>query len=89
MFKNKYLKYKSKYLNLKMKIQQGGNYGYVLDNKDIYQFKNVDLRDTLNYPAMDALLNGTMPQQDVNKHLLTAIITVDNRIQQRINQSKA
>tara|TARA_B100000768_G_scaffold181891_1_gene207195 strand:- start:3827 stop:4000 length:174 start_codon:yes stop_codon:yes gene_type:complete len=46
------------------------------------------LRDTLNEPAMKALLDSSMPQQDVNKHLLTAILTVDNRIQYRINQSK-
>ena len=51
-------------------------------------FKNVDLRDTLNEPAMKALLDSSMPQQDVNKHLLTAILTVDNRIQDRIDQSK-
>ena len=88
LYKDKYLKYKNKYLNLKKKLQQGGDYGYVLDNQDITQFKNVDLRDTLNEPAMKALLDGSMPQQDVNKHLLTAIITVDNRIQYRVDQSK-
>ena len=51
-------------------------------------FKNVDLRDTLNEPAMKALLDSSMPQQDVNKHLLTAILTGDNRLQDRIDQSK-
>ena len=83
-YKNKYLKYKNKYLTLK-KLQNGGSYGYVMgpENKDILDFKNVDLRDTLNQPALKALLDGSMPQPDVNKHLLTATVTIFNRIRER------
>ena len=88
MYKAKYVKYKIKYLNLRQKMQKGGHYGYVLSNPNFLIFKNVDLRDTLNDPAMKAILDNTMPQAEVNKHLLTAIITVDNRIQYRINNSE-
>ena len=78
MFQNKYLKYKNKYLNLKMKIQFGQ--GYILDNQDIRKFTNIDLRDTLNIPSVEEILNGTMSQANINKHLLTAIVTVNNKI---------
>jgi Trp operon repressor len=83
-YKNKYLKYKNKYLTLK-KLQNGGSYGYVMDSeiKDISKFENVDLRDTLNQPALKALLDGSMPQPDVNKHLLTATVTIFNRIKEK------
>ena len=83
-YKNKYLKYKNKYLTLK-KLQNGGSYGYVMDSeiKDISQFENVDLRDTLNELALAALLDGSMPQPDVNKHLLTATVTIFNRIKEK------
>ena len=83
-YKNKYLKYKNKYLTLKQ-LQNGGSYGYVMgpEIKDITEFKNVDVRDTLNEPAIAALLNGTMPQLDVNKHLLTATVTIFNRIKEK------
>lgn len=52
------------------------------ENKDITDFKNIDLRDTLNQPALKALLEGSMPQADVNKHLLTATVTIFNRIRE-------
>ena len=83
-YKNKYLKYKNKYLTLKQ-LQNGGSYGYVMgpENKDILDFKNIDLRDTLNESAVAALLNGSMPQPDVNKHLLTATVTIFNRIREK------
>jgi Trp operon repressor len=83
-YKNKYLKYKNKYLTLKQ-LQNGGSYGYVMgpEIKDITEFMNVDVRDTLNEPAIAALLNGTMPQLDVNKHLLTATVTIFNRIKEK------
>tara|TARA_B100001248_G_C27391832_1_gene462856 strand:- start:1503 stop:2213 length:711 start_codon:yes stop_codon:yes gene_type:complete len=85
-YKNKYLKYKNKYLTLK-KLQNGGSYGFVISSeiKDILDFKNTDLRDTLNQPAVAALLNGSMPQPDVNKHLLTATVTIFNRIREKRN----
>ena len=75
-FKDKYLKYKKKYLDLQSKSQKGG--GHVLINADIRQFENTDLRDTLNKESVSSILNNTMPQTDINKHLLTAIITVYN-----------
>ena len=83
-YKNKYLKYKNKYLTLK-KLQNGGSYGYVMDSNitDLSQFKNVDLRDTLNQPALKDLLDESMPQPDVNKHLLTATVTIFNRIKEK------
>ena len=84
MFQNKYLKYKNKYLNLKMKIQFGQ--GYILDNQDIRKFTNIDLRDTLNIPSVEEILNGTMSQANINKHLLTAIITVNNYIDNQRRQ---
>ena len=67
------------------KNQQG--YGYVMEEPDITKFKNVDLRDTLNEPSVQQILNNTMEQSNINKHLLTAIVTVDNRIQYKIKQS--
>ena len=69
---------KNKYLNLKTKIQIGK--GLVLDNSDIRKFTNIDLRDTLNIPSVEEILNGTMTKSNVNKHLLTAIVTVNNKI---------
>jgi hypothetical protein len=80
-FKDKYLKYKKKYLDLQSKSQKGG--GYVLENKDIRQFTNIDLRDTLNEESMSSILNNTMPQTDINKHLLTAIVTVYNLVNEK------
>ena len=84
MFQNKYLKYKNKYLNLKTKIQLGK--GFLLDNSDIRKFTNIDLRDTLNIPSVEEILNGTMSQANINKHLLTAIITVNNYIDNQRRQ---
>tara|TARA_A100001015_G_C14884515_1_gene669788 strand:+ start:820 stop:1080 length:261 start_codon:yes stop_codon:yes gene_type:complete len=84
MYKQKYLKYKKKYLDLKKSRHQKGG-GYVLDDPEINNFTNIDLRDTLNTPATQGILDGTMAQQDVNKHLLTAIVTVDNRLKNKIN----
>ena len=83
---NKYIKYKKKYLDLKNNIQNGS--GYVMENSDITKFKNVDLRDTLNEPSVQQILDNTIDQSSINKHLLTAIVTVDNRIQYKIDESK-
>jgi hypothetical protein len=80
-FKDKYLKYKKKYLDLQSKSQKGG--GYILENEDIRQFTNIDLRNTLNEESMSSILNNTMPQTDINKHLLTAIVTVYNLVNKK------
>ena len=61
------------------------SWGYVLTNNssDIRNFNNLDLFDTLNGPATRAILNESMPQQHINKHLLTAIITVNNKLKKQ------
>ena len=63
------------------------SWGYVLTNNssDIRNFNNLDLFDTLNQPATRAILNESMPQHHINKHLLTAIITVNNKLKNRKN----
>ncbi len=79
-FKEKYIKYKKKYRNLvKNKKQLGG--GYVLNSSSaISTFKNIDLFDTLNEDFAGGLLNNTLEQHEINKHLLTALYTLRNLV---------
>ena len=70
------MSYKDKYLNLKN--QQ--SLGYVLENSDIRNFNNMDLYDTFGSTEAEDILNNTMTQNDINKHLLTGILSVNNRI---------
>lgn len=70
------MSYKDKYLNLKN--QQG--LGYVLENNEIRKFNNMNLYKTLGSKEAYGILNNTMTQHNVNKHLLTGILTVNNRI---------
>ena len=55
--------------------------GYTLeDPTKPREFSNRDLWDTLNEPAVKAIYDGTMSQEDINKHLLTGILTVNCRV---------
>ena len=44
-------------------------------SSNIRTFNNVDIFDTLNEDFAEGLLNNTLEQHDINKHLLTAIYT--------------
>jgi hypothetical protein len=80
-YKSKYLKYKTKYENLKkmQNTQNGGS--YIMSNEDAENpsnFKNVDIFDTLPGVTVKKIFNNELPQEEVNKILVTAILTASN-----------
>lgn len=79
-YKQKYLKYKQKYEMLK-KQQRGGSYvmeDSVAENPS--QFKNADVFDTLNGETTKKIFDNELDQTQVNKLLVTAILTLNNKI---------
>lgn len=55
-----------------------GNSYYIKEDEQIREFRNRDVRDTLNGPTNGYILKNQVPQQMVNLVFLTAIITLKN-----------
>ena len=65
----------------KKRRMSGG--GFVLRDPDISKYQGFNIGNTLTKDTVRSILDGTMDQLEVNKHLLTAIVTVYNYILNR------
>ena len=70
----------SKLINSIINSNKQSGSSYVVENERFQEFKNKDIWDTLNEPVRKALIDGIMNQQNINKHLLTAILTINNKV---------
>jgi hypothetical protein len=98
----KYLKYKERYVKRiiggaeepvipELMVEQPQRLGgFILeDPSKSREWINVDLFDTLNIPATEAIYNNTMSQELINKHLVTACLTLhaqNRNLQEQISK---